>query len=173
MIYNEKYKRFIDDDYIIYRMNKEGKLVQVKPSINNCGYPFFCYGIRKIICVHRFVWETLKGQVPKGYEIDHINTIKTDNRVENLRCVTHTENMNNLLTVKKRCEIMKGRKVSEETRIKISKANKNNKAAKGKPYSEFGKKFKEHFGITKYQNKKLYFKEHKWYRDHNKKCRWE
>lgn len=34
-------------------------------------------------------------------EIDHINTIKTDNRVENLRWCTRTENMNNILTKNK------------------------------------------------------------------------
>lgn len=33
-------------------------------------------------------------------EVDHINTIRTDDRVENLRWVTHTENMNNPKTIK-------------------------------------------------------------------------
>lgn len=47
MKYIEKYNRYIDDDLVIYRMNKEGKLIQVKPSINNCGYEFICSKNRK------------------------------------------------------------------------------------------------------------------------------
>ena len=48
MKYVEKYKRYIDNDCVIYRKNKEGKLVQVKPSINKCGYEYICYktGVR-------------------------------------------------------------------------------------------------------------------------------
>lgn len=38
--------------------------------------------------------------------------------------------------------------------------------------SEFGKKFKEHFGITKSKNVKLYDKERSYYLYH-KHCRWE
>lgn len=45
--------------------------------------------------------------------------------------------------------------------------------AKGNMRSEFSRKFKEHFGITHYQNTKLYNKEYLWYRKHNNKCRWE
>lgn len=33
-------------------------------------------------------------------EVDHINTIRTDDRVENLRWVTHKENMNNSKTTR-------------------------------------------------------------------------
>lgn len=39
---------------------------------------------------------------PKGcLEIDHANTLRDDNRIENLRWVTHSENMNNVLSVAK------------------------------------------------------------------------
>ena len=53
---------------------------------------------KKRFLVHRVVAEAF---IPNPYnkpEIDHINTIRTDNRVENLRWVTHTENMNNPIT---------------------------------------------------------------------------
>ena len=39
--------------------------------------------------------------------------------------------------------------------------------------SEFGRKYKEHFGIGCYENCKQYQVEHHWYRTHNKVCRWE
>lgn len=72
----------------------------------------------------------------------------------------------------KNSESQKGKKLSEETKQKISKLKKNNKSAKGKIHSEFGKKFKEHFGITRCDNIKLYNKEKSWYQ-RNRKCRWE
>ena len=48
---------------------------------------------RKLIYVHRKVWEEHHGPIPSGMHIHHINGIKDDNRIENLELVTHTENM--------------------------------------------------------------------------------
>ena len=45
--------------------------------------------------VHREVWEQANGPIPDGYEIDHINGQRADNRLENLRLVTRQENMRN------------------------------------------------------------------------------
>lgn len=42
---------------------------------------------------HRLVYLTFVGEIPDGYVIDHINGIRDDNRVENLRCITQSENM--------------------------------------------------------------------------------
>lgn len=77
-----------------------------------------------------------------------------------------------------------GRKLSEETKLKMSKSQKGKVVSnetkqkislnmKGKQHSEFGKKFKEHYGITGYQNSRLYSTEYSWYFRHNKICRWE
>lgn len=55
----------------------------------------------------------------------------------------------------------------------ICKSRKGNTYIKGKTTSEFGVKFKEYYGITQYDNKTLYYKEYRWYRRHNHKCRWE
>lgn len=106
--------------------------------------------------VHRIIYETFVGPIPDGYEIDHINTVKTDNRLENLRWVTPKENMNNPITMKHNSE-----------------AHKGNTSARGIPRSEFGRKFKDHYGITKYQNPKIYEREKQWYYNHNKVCSWE
>lgn len=43
----------------------------------------------------------------------------------------------------------------------------------GRILSDFGMKFKEHFGFSRSDDIKLYQKEHCYYRRHNKKCRWE
>lgn len=47
---------------------------------------------------HRIVWFLCKGKFPDGV-IDHINRVRTDNRIENLRDVSQAENVKN--TVKK------------------------------------------------------------------------
>lgn len=95
MKYIEKYKRYIDNDCVIYRKNREGKLVQVKPSVNNCGYEFICYAARSIVCVHKLVYETFKGEITEGLEIDHIDRNKHNNNPDNLRLVTKEENLSN------------------------------------------------------------------------------
>lgn len=43
--------------------------------------------------IHRLVWEHVNGPIPKGMHIDHINGVRDDNRIENLRLVTPKENM--------------------------------------------------------------------------------
>ena len=42
---------------------------------------------------HRIIWEILNGSIPKDMVIDHINNNPNDNRIENLQCITHTQNM--------------------------------------------------------------------------------
>ena len=155
MRYNEKYDLYLDDDLIIYYWdNNKDKLMQ-RTLTKNRGYlqVFTKIGSRS---VHRIIYETFVGPISDGYEIDHINTVRDDNRLENLRLVTHKENCNNNLSRKHRSHSQKG-----------------NTYAKGKPTSEFGRKFFEHYGTTDYQNHKLYDREHRWYRNHNNKCRWE
>lgn len=44
---------------------------------------------------HRVIWEMHHGEIPKGFEVDHENQIKGDDRIENLRLVTHGDNMKN------------------------------------------------------------------------------
>jgi hypothetical protein len=41
---------------------------------------------------HRFVYEVFCGLIPNGRVINHINNVKTDNRLENLELVTQQEN---------------------------------------------------------------------------------
>ena len=41
---------------------------------------------------HRFVYEVFKGMIPRRFEVDHINEVKTDNRIKNLQLLNHKQN---------------------------------------------------------------------------------
>lgn len=47
----------------------------------------------KLIYMHHEVLRIAGIKIPKGYVVDHINGLKYDNRLENLRVVTQHENM--------------------------------------------------------------------------------
>lgn len=51
---------------------------------------FKLFGQRYLI--HQYVWELHNGAIPDGMLVDHINRNKHDNRIENLRLVTPSQN---------------------------------------------------------------------------------
>ena len=61
-------------------------------SLKSNGY-LQCTLFRKRFYIHRLVYEAWVSNIPKGCDIDHINGIKTDNRVSNLRVVSRSENL--------------------------------------------------------------------------------
>ena len=106
-------------DYIgLYQVSNTGKIrscskmrgpVNLQPRIlktrpNKHGYLQITlinnYG-RKTWDLHRLIALTFIPNMDGKPCIDHINTIRTDNRVENLRWVTYSENALNPLTIEK------------------------------------------------------------------------
>lgn len=80
-----------------YVFNSDGtyrhinKTVWMTGSITNAGY--YTIRIGNISRgVSRKIYEAFIGPIPSGYEIDHLNSNKLDNRIENLEAVTMGEN---------------------------------------------------------------------------------
>lgn len=46
------------------------------------------------VYAHRAIWALVRGEWPP-HEVDHINGVRDDNRLVNLRCVSHAENTRN------------------------------------------------------------------------------
>lgn len=44
--------------------------------------------------VHRVVYTACYGEIPEGMQVNHINEIKTDNRIDNLNLMSSKENCN-------------------------------------------------------------------------------
>ena len=69
----------------------------LKPKISHNGYyrvALYKNSTQKWYQMHRLVWEAFNGQMPEGLQVNHINEIKTDNRLENLNLMTPKENCN-------------------------------------------------------------------------------
>lgn len=65
-----------------------------KPNLHNKGYLQFSLANKNYL-VHRLAWVYVNGAIPDGMMIDHIDGNKLNNRIENLRVVTNSQNMQN------------------------------------------------------------------------------
>lgn len=92
MIYNRKYNRWISKNGLVYRYDEHNdKLVICKPGTNGKKHFTVQTSIGKVY-LHRVIWETFKGEIPKGYVIDHIDNKPENNDLSNLQCITHRLN---------------------------------------------------------------------------------
>ena len=86
-----------------YAANKNGDVLSLKSERilkmeKNAGYLRFKIYNEKLekrinYSQHRFVLEVFKGVIPSCFEVDHINEIKSDNRIKNLPPLTHKQNI--------------------------------------------------------------------------------
>jgi predicted DNA-binding protein YlxM (UPF0122 family) len=118
-----------NDGIIISTMNLGGSFIG-KRKIARKGYTgyviVFLYVEGKQysnIMLHRLLWETFVGRIPKGLQINHKDGIKTNNDLNNLEIVTPKENMEHARKLelvwtkeqnKKHSKKMKGKMIGEK-----------------------------------------------------------
>lgn len=102
------------EDYPDYKIYKNGKIVRIRkkskngntlkrrvisPTKTKNGYRtvrlYNKDGVMKQFYLHRLIWEAFNGEIPEGYEIDHLGGDRSDNYLIRLRMVSHKDNCNN------------------------------------------------------------------------------
>jgi hypothetical protein len=79
----------------LWRGQRPGvKVGDIAGTCHDKGYKRICLD-GKLYFAHRLAWLYVHGRWP-AYEIDHINGVRDDNRIENLREATSAENHQNL-----------------------------------------------------------------------------
>ena len=102
--------------------------VEVDDDDGECKYILFVeYNVLKLYTnegsgltkrCHVFVYECFNGVVPNGYEIDHIDTNKSNNELKNLQCLSVINHRDNPHMEKNRTETIKAHYYSDKLRNK-------------------------------------------------------
>lgn len=89
----------VNDYDIMYEVSDMGQIRNSKgKTLGSIGSDGYVHLITKKsgkyvnVRVHKIIWKAFKGDVPDGYEIDHINGNKSDNRINNLQLLNHKDN---------------------------------------------------------------------------------
>jgi len=92
------YAGFKCRSFILREKNKLPFLIidDIKFTLRNNGYYGRTNGERDLM--HRYVWIKNNGEIPKGYDIHHINHDKSDNRISNLEMYTKSEHSKKFVT---------------------------------------------------------------------------
>lgn len=154
------YKKLINFDN--YYIHDDGRIYSIKykkylkPKYNKT---YLCIGLcdnnkkRKWFFVHRLVYEAFKGQIPEGLEVDHINGIRDDNRLSNLRLLTKIENNQKKNHLEQYKEIDKERNIKrKDKRKEYYEKNKEERKRKQREYYEKNKEEINRKRREKYHN---------------------
>lgn len=79
----------------IWRVSRGGKVIAGSTAglVQRNGYVYIRVDRRRYLA-HRLAWLYIHGKFPSD-QIDHINRVRTDNRISNLRAATNAENTQN------------------------------------------------------------------------------
>ena len=131
------------EDYPSYMINREGQVKSnltnkiLKPSRLKTSY--MCVGLRKdgksyTVRLHRLLAKAFIPNIENKPHIDHINGVREDNRLENLRWCTNKENQNFELARINNSNALKGKKQSKES---VEKRAKTLQKSIGKKVNQF------------------------------------
>lgn len=94
LVWKERKEDQEPDERVRNSFNRRWAGKPVKGSVSTNGYRQVSF-MAKTYSYHHLVWYLCKGQWPK-LQIDHINRDRLDNRIENLREVSASENCRNI-----------------------------------------------------------------------------
>ena len=102
------------NEYPNYEIHSSGKVYRIKKEANNGKvlkrrelYPTKAkngyrtvklknkYGNVKQLYLHRLIWEAFNGKIPPGLEVCHDDCNRSNNCLDNLELLTHTQNCRN------------------------------------------------------------------------------
>ena len=103
-ILNGGKKFYIHPIFSNYAASKDGEILNVKTgrilkkNLTDHGYYQFKISDKNLIkpknyLIHRFEWECVRGVIPEGFVIDHIDSVRTNNKIKNLQLLTLAENV--------------------------------------------------------------------------------
>lgn len=108
----EQFEYNADDECLIEKAT--GRQIKLRRSLS---YGYARATVDGIQCqLHRLVWVVVMGEDPGEMEIDHIDRDKNNNTIENLRCVTPSENGRNRVGTngKPWCKEMRSRDITDD-----------------------------------------------------------
>ena len=98
-------------NFELYRINKSGVVINkfgkpLKPGkIPSTGYLHVSLSNNDVkgkhFYIHQLMWITFMGEIPEGMIVGHIDDNAENNSLENLRLMTHKENLNKPKTIER------------------------------------------------------------------------
>ncbi len=93
------------------------------------GHTYRLVRVNKVsYLAHRIIWELHHGEIEEGMVIDHINGDTLDNRLENLRVCTNTQNAQNIHAGRGIYSKLKGVSFHKKQKKWVAQININGKA---------------------------------------------
>lgn len=84
-----------EDGTVYTRVSKQGHVTEVWRRSDRIDKRSSRYKVKifdTTVEVSRLIYWKFNGPIPEGMAVDHINEIRTDNRLDNLQLLTRTEN---------------------------------------------------------------------------------
>lgn len=102
------------------------KIGDIAGTINKLGYIQIQINY-KLYLAHRLVWTYHNGEIQTGFEIDHIDRNPSNNKIENLRIATRSQNCSNRTKQENNTSGFKGVSWSKQRKKWIAMIWNNNK----------------------------------------------